>query len=350
MSAEGGVAPRTLTAHLLDLEERDLTHIINALAVAVRLTASLVARGLAAAGSPGQVSAERWTRHLRREATRSLLAQMSGVRQLAGVSIAGVPKVLPVSDGPGARYLLLVEALHRQSLLMENQSIGLAYSVLERPVGGGACSEADFLQSGSRQVAAGLALYGPATMLVLTTGAGVDGFTLDREVGSFVVTHPAMRIPDDAHLFAINASEAPRWSSAVKRYVEECVQGSAGPRGHNYVMRWNASAVVGVFRTLVQGGVFMVPDTGAQGWPWGVPLLHNAAPLAWLVQQAGGLASTGTHRVLDIVPESLTARVPLICGDVAEVERIERYHRVPAGADEVVTHPLFRSRSLFRNH
>lgn len=348
------MAARTFTQYLLDLEdeagrERGYAHILSAIAVSAKLTAAMVSRGpLLAASRSGGRDANGLARELRRHATQMLLDQASGIEQLAGISIAGVPTILPVSESPQARYLVLLEALHGSMSLSENQSVGLAFSVLERPASEGPVAIEDFLQPGSRQVCAGLALYGPSTVLVLTTGKGVDGFTLDRDVGNFVLTHPRMTIPSDAHIFAINSSEASHWPAPVKRYVGECVQGREGPRGHDFVMRWNASAVVGAFRILIHGGIFMVPDTGRRAALWGVPLLHNAAPLAFLMEQAGGAATTGTQRVLDVVPAAITQRVPIMFGAGPEVALIERYFDEHArGVDVETNYPLFGNRNLF---
>ncbi len=349
------MAARTLTQYLLDVNsetgEHDYAHILSAVAVSVKLIAAQVSRGpliLGADLSGGSRDATSVNRGLRRRATGTLLDQAAGIEQLAAISIAGVPSIYPVSSGERARYLLLVEALHGSLSLAENQTVGLAFSVLQRPAIDRRCAAADFLQPGSRQLCAGMALYGPSTVLVVTTGDGVDGFTLDRDVGNFVLTHPRLTIPADAHSFAINPSEAPHWPAPVKRYVDECLQGGEGPRGHDFVVRWNASAVIGAFRILMNGGLFLVPDTGRRSGLWGLPLLHNAAPLALITEQAGGAATTGTQRVLDVVPASLTQRVPMVLGAADEVARIERYFLDHAqGHDVEPSYPLFHNRTLF---
>lgn len=347
------MAARTFTRYLLDVHERDgrrhdYVHILSAVAVSVKLIAAMVSRGplildaTPAAASPTPLEVNR---ALRKLATKTLLSQTESIKQLAAVSIAGNPSSLPAT-GTG-RYLLLFEALHGMSNLVDNLSVGSAFSVLERASTQGPVTEEDFLQPGLRQVCAGIALFGPRTVLVVTTGQGVDGFTLDRDVGNFVLTHPQMTIPDDAHVFAINASDAPHWPAPVKRYVDECVQGVDGPRGHDFIMRWNASAVVGAFRVLNSGGLFLVPDTGRRAG-WGVPLLHNAAPLAFLAEQAGGAAITGTQRVLEVTPTALTSRVPLIFGSAGEVARVSEYFSDhEQGYDKETSYPLFHRRTLF---
>ena len=352
------MAPRTLTQYLLDLHDEgddspahDYAHILSAVAVAVKLTAAMVSRGQLSLGDvahEGQADHAQLHRGLRRLATRILLEQAAGIEQLAAVSVAGDPSINLISRSPRARYLLVFEALHGSVNLCENQTAGLAFSILERPTVDAPCTEADFLQPGSRQVCAGLGLYGPSTLLVLTTGRGVDGFTLDRDVGNFVLTDRGMTIPSRSDSFAINPSEAMHWPVHTKRYVDECLRGAEGPRGRDFKMRWNASAVIGAFRVLVHGGMFMAPDTGRRGALWGVPLMHNAAPLALLAEQAGGAASTGAQRVLDVVPTSLTQRLPIYFGAADEVARVERYYQEhEQGLDEGSSYPLFHSRTLF---
>ncbi len=342
------MAARTLTQYLLDVGRRspepDFAHILSAVAVSAKLAASAVARGPLILDATGrEASGEKQVRRaLRRLATDALFAQTEGIEQLAGISVAGSNRIQQVS--PSGRYLLLFEAMHGMTNLTDNLPVGSAFSVLERHTRG-VCTPADFLQPGSSQISAGVVLYGPRTVLILTTGDGVDGFMLDRDVGNFVLTHPQLRIPSDSPLFVINATEAPHWPGAVKRYVEECVQGADGPRGRDYAMRWNASALVSAYRVLTSGGLFLVPETDKPE-AWLAPLLHNAAPLAFLAEQAGGAATTGTRRVLDVVPESLADRVPLFLGCAAEVERIRRYVDEQAD-DREFCHPLFHHRTLF---
>ena len=347
------MAARTFTQHLLEVSRsggprHDYAPILSGVAVAVKLIAAMVSRGplildqasRSALSAPSEVN-----RGLRKLATRALFAQTESIDQLAAISVVGNPAIFPVSAS--GRYLLLFEALHGMSNLIDNLPVGSAFSILERASHLGPVVEADFLQPGVQQVCAGIALFGPRTVLVVTTGQGVDGFTLDRDVGNFVLTHPQMMIPTDAHVFAINATEAPYWPAPVKRYVDECVQGVEGPRGNDFTMRWNASALVGAFRVLNSGGLFLVPDTGRKTG-WLAPLLHTAAPLSFLAEQAGGRATTGTQRVLDVTPSALTARVPFFFGATAEVDRIEGYFTEhEQGLDEKSPYPLFQNRSLF---
>jgi len=183
-----------------------------------------------------------------------------------------------------------------------------------------------FLQPGNRQVAAGFAVYGPTTVFILTVGEGVHAFTLDRETYTFVMTHPEIRIPADTAEFAINTSNMRRWEPPVKRYIEECLAGADGPRGKDFNMRWVASMVADVFRVLSRGGIFMYPRDAKQR-EGRLRLMYEANPMALIVEQAGGAATDGATRILDIQPKSLHQKVAVILGSRHEVERVSSYHR-----------------------
>lgn len=342
--------PRTLTQYLLGVGASasgpDLAQVLSAVSVSVKLTAATVSRGPLILDLPDrEVPTEiQFRRGLRRLAMNWLLAQTEGMEQLAGISVSGSTVINQISSS--GRYLLLFDPMHGTGNLVDNLPVGSAFAILERS-SSGPCLPEDFLQPGTNLIAAGMALYGPRTTLILSTGDGVDGFTLDRDVGNFVLTHPQMVIPANRPVFAINAAEAPHWPAPVKRYVEECILGVGGPRGQDFVMRWNASALLGAFRVLNSGGLFLLPDTGKQQG-WLAPLLHNAAPLAFLAEQAGGRAITGTQHVLDVVPDSLNAAVPLFFGCSDEVNRIQSYFAEhDEGDDLVFDHPLFKNRTLF---
>jgi fructose-1,6-bisphosphatase I/sedoheptulose-1,7-bisphosphatase len=207
--------------------------------------------------------------------------------------------------------------------------------------------EADFLQPGVEQVAAGYALYGPSTMFVLSVGEGVDGFTLDPVMSEFLLTHPALRIPEETQEFAINASNARFWEAPVKRYVDECLAGRSGPRGKDFNMRWLASLVAEVHRILMRGGVFLYPrDVKDLRKPGRLRLLYEANPIGFIIEQAGGRASTGREPVPKVAPASLHQRIGFVFDSRKEVERIERYHCEPASAPREA--PLFAKRSLWR--
>ena len=252
------------------------------------------------------------------------------------------------SEHPRGKYLLVFDPLDGSSNLDVNVPVGSVFSVLRAPEPGRAATEADFLQEGARQMAAGYALYGPATMLVLSVGNGVHGFTLDPILGDFRLTHPQMRIPTEAQEFAINSSNSRFWETPVKRYVNECLAGTTGPRGKDFNMRWLASLVADAHRLLLRGGVFLYPcDTKVPASAGRLRLLYEANPLAFLVEQAGGRASTGNEPILGVRPTALHQRVGLVFGSRSEVERLERYHAEPYTL--LSGDPLFAERGLFRD-
>ena len=229
---------------------------------------------------------------------------------------------------PQGEYLLLFDPLDGSSNIDVNVSIGTIFSVLKKPENSGAgVSEQDFLQCGSKQVAAGYCVYGPQTTLVLTVGDGVAMFTLDREQGSFVLTQEDVRIPEDTKEFAINMSNMRHWDAPVRRYIDECLAGKEGPRGKDFNMRWVASMVADVHRILTRGGIFMYPwDKREPDKPGKLRLMYEANPMSWLVEQAGGAATNGRQRILDVAPKKLHERVSVILGSKNEVERVTGYH------------------------
>ena len=233
---------------------------------------------------------------------------------------------------PKGEYLLLFDPLDGSSNIDVNVSIGTIFSVLHMPKPGQTVTEHDFLQPGTHQVAAGYAVYGPQTTLVLTVGNGVHMFTLDREAGSFVLTQSDVQIPEDTKEFAINMSNMRHWAPPVREYIDECLAGEEGPRGKNFNMRWVASMVADVHRILTRGGVFMYPwDKREPEKPGKLRLMYEANPMAFLVEQAGGAATNGHDRILDVQPTQLHQRVSVVLGSKNEVDRITRYHREAEG-------------------
>jgi fructose-1,6-bisphosphatase I len=228
---------------------------------------------------------------------------------------------------PQGEYLLLFDPLDGSSNIDVNVSIGTIFSVLKKPDGDRGVEEDDFLQPGHKQVAAGYCVYGPQTTLVLTVGDGVVMFTLDREQGSFVLTDEDVQIPADTKEFAINMSNMRHWAPPVKRYIDECLQGKEGVRGKDFNMRWVASMVADVHRILTRGGVFMYPwDKREPDKAGKLRLMYEANPMAWLVEQAGGAATNGTQRILDVPVTKLHQRVPVFLGSKNEVDRVTSYH------------------------
>ena len=228
---------------------------------------------------------------------------------------------------PQGEYLLLFDPLDGSSNIDVNVSIGTIFSVLLKPEGNPGVQEADFLQAGNQQVAAGYCVYGPQTTLVLTVGAGVAMFTLDREQGSFVLTEEDLSIPADTKEFSINMSNLRHWDAPAKRYIDECLAGKEGPRGKDFNMRWVGSMVADVHRILMRGGIFMYPwDKREPGKAGKLRLMYEANPMAWLIEQAGGAATNGRERILDLEPGKLHERVAVFLGSRNEVDRVTGYH------------------------
>jgi fructose-1,6-bisphosphatase I len=247
---------------------------------------------------------------------------------LAGMASEEVDDIITIPDQyPKGKYLALFDPLDGSSNIDVNLAVGTIFSILRCREGVDPAPE-DFLRKGSEQVCAGFVLYGPSTMMVLTTGHGVNGFTLDQDIGEFILTHPNMRIPEETSEFAINMSNKRFWEPPVQRYIDECLQGVEGPRGKNFNMRWIASLVAEVYRILTRGGVFLYPlDLRDPSKPGKLRIMYEANPMAFVIEQAGGACSTGRERILDIKPTGIHQRVPLVLGSKKEVERIEAYHR-----------------------
>ncbi len=248
---------------------------------------------------------------------------------LAAMASEEMETIHPIPNRyPMGEYLLLFDPLDGSSNIDVNVSIGTIFSVLKAPEGMRGVEEKDFLQPGSKQVVAGYAVYGPQTVLVLTTGNGVHCFTLDREMGSWVLTQRDMQIPAQTKEYAINASNSRHWHAPVKRYIDELQAGVDGPRGKDFNMRWVASMVADVHRILNRGGIFMYPaDAREPDKPGKLRLMYEANPMSFLVEQAGGAATDGAQRILDIAPQKLHQRVPVFLGSKEEVERVTQYHR-----------------------
>lgn len=248
---------------------------------------------------------------------------------LAAMASEEMETIHPIPNRyPKGEYLLLFDPLDGSSNIDVNVSIGTIFSVLKAPQkeGGQAVTEADFLQPGSSQVVAGYAVYGPQTMLVLTVGAGVAVFTLDREQGAWVLTNDNLQIPADTKEFSINMSNMRHWDTPVKRYIDDCLAGEEGPLAKNYNMRWIASMVADVHRLLTRGGIFMYPwDKREPNKPGKLRLMYEANPMSFIVEQAGGRAITGTERIMDIQPDQLHQRVSVVLGSRNEVDRVKSY-------------------------
>jgi fructose-1,6-bisphosphatase I/sedoheptulose-1,7-bisphosphatase len=358
---------RTLTQYLIEQRRRfpGASGELNALILDVSMACKAIARSVAfgALGDPStqHLAAQGGDTNVQGEVQKPLdvvsneffvrTTEWSG--NLAGQASEEMDTCRQIPPGyPRGKYLLVFDPLDGSSNIDVNVSVGSIFSILRLPdheqSPGRDVSDADFLQPGTAQVAAGYAIYGPSTMLVLTVGDGVVGFTLDPNLGEFKLTHPSIRVPADTKEFAINSSNSRFWEPPVKRYVDECLAGKTGPRGKDFNMRWIASMVAEAHRILMRGGVFMYPrDTKDPGKPGRLRLLYEANPVGFLMEQAGGRASTGRQPVLGVKPSELHQRIGLVFGSKNEVERIERYHAEPASRDSA--NPLFAERSLFRD-
>jgi fructose-1,6-bisphosphatase len=331
----------------------EFSALLNDLVTACKLIAMTVSKG-ALAGALGEavainVHGEQQQR-LDVLANEILLRSCEWGGHLAAMASEEMGDVHSIPTGyPRGKYLLVFDPLDGSSNIDVNISVGTIFSILRCPDGVSEPQVQDFLQPGTWQVCAGYAIYGPASMLVITFGRGVNGFTLDRETGEFLLTHRSMKIAADSREFAVNASNERFWEPPVKRYVTECLAGKAGARGVDFNMRWIASMVAEVHRILVRGGLFMYPrDTRDASKPGRLRLLYEANPMALIVEQAGGAASTGRQRILEVQPSSLHQRVPVILGSRNEVERLARYHQEhEEGVDQPFSSPLFNARSLF---
>ncbi|MGC9238213.1 MAG: class 1 fructose-bisphosphatase [Acidithiobacillus sp.] len=310
----------------------DFAALLNDLTVACKFIAAQVQRG-ALVGALGSAGTDNVQGEVQKKldiiSNDAILHAMDWTGHLAGMvsEEMDAPYVLPAGI-PRGKYLLLFDPLDGSSNIDVGISVGTIFSVLRAPVAGRDAVAADFLQPGVEQVAAGYALYGSSNMLVYSTGYGVNGFTLEPSIGEYVLTHTQMRIPEDTSEYAINASNHRHWQAPVRRYIDELTQGREGPRGRDFNMRWVGSMVADVHRLLCRGGIFLYPfDTRDPAKPGKLRLLYEANPMAFLVEQAGGAASTGLQRILDIEPEALHQRVPVILGAKKEVERVVAYHQ-----------------------
>ena len=357
----------TLTQYLIEQRRRFPTASgdFNALVLDVALACKAIARTVAfgdLGGMIGSPEAVTTTVNVQGEEQKRLdvisndyfmqMTEWGG--HLAGMASEEMdhPYQIPASI-PRGKYLLVFDPLDGSSNIDVNVTVGSIFSILRAPQdvidSGRDVVEADFLQPGTQQMAAGYALYGPTTMLVLTVGQGVAGFTLDPNLGQFMLTHPNLRVPEDTQEFAINASNSRFWEAPIKRYVDECLAGKTGPRGKDFNMRWIASMVAEAHRILMRGGVFMYPrDTKDLSKNGRLRLLYEANPVGMILEQAGGRASTGREPMLHVRPTSLHQRIGLVFGSKNEVERIERYHREPSAYKDDAN-PLFVERSLFRD-
>jgi fructose-1,6-bisphosphatase I len=331
----------SLTRYLIEEQRRghvsaDLRLLIEVVARACKTISIAVGKGalggvLGDAGSGGAASI-----NVQGEAQKKLdvlsneilLEANAWGGHLAGLASEEMDHSQPIPDVyPRGNYLLLFDPLDGSSNIDVNISVGTIFSVLRCPEGVTTPGDEHFLQRGTAQVAAGYCAYGPSTMLVLTVGHGTHAFTLDREIGSFVLTTRDMRIPVETREFAVNMSNQRFWEAPMQAYVGDLLAGKEGPRGKDFNMRWVASMVADVHRILTRGGIFSYPlDSKCAAKGGKLRLMYEANPMSLLVEQAGGAASTGRQRMLEVQPQQLHQRVPVFLGSKQEVEAAVRYH------------------------
>ncbi len=331
----------------------ELKSLLLDVALACKVVSRQVAQGSILATGSGDTTDQRDRRvPLEELATNAFLRAVEGSGHLAGLLGSGRNQLHLLTEGaPRGKYLLVFDPLDAAATFDDTVSVGSTFSVLRAKRPGVDAVEEDFLQSGDRQVAAGYALYGPATILVLSVGDGVHGFTLDPMIGEFFLTHPDLTIPADSNGFAINHANRRFWEPGVRRYVDECLAGASGPRGHNMAMRWVASLTAETHHILTRGGVFLSPHatTDGDGGASGLSMLGQANPLGMLIEQAGGRASTGRGPLLECEPGA-GEQVGVVFGAVDEVLLVEKYqgedYDEPEDLD--LDLPLYASRGLFR--
>lgn len=330
---------KTLTNYIIETQRGiegatgEFTGLLNDIATACKKIASLVDKGdligvLGAAGSENvQGEEQKKMDIITNEVFIEALENNGHVAALASEEMEDVYNL--AADKPRGHYMVTFDPLDGSSNMDVNVSVGTIFSILKAPKGVENPSASDFMQPGTTQVAAGYCLYGPSSIMVITTGQGVKMFTLDRDMGEFIMTRDDVKIPEDTKEFAINASNSRHWEAPVKRYIDECLAGKEGPRGKDFNMRWVASMVAEVHRILTRGGIFMYPideKTRAAGKEGKLRLMYEANPMSFIVEQAGGASTTGRERIMDIQPKELHQRVPVVLGSKNEVELVTRYH------------------------
>ncbi|MET0640278.1 MAG: class 1 fructose-bisphosphatase, partial [Hyphomicrobium sp.] len=270
---------------------------------------------------------------------------LAALQELPVAALASEEAELPIGIRKNAPLLVATDPLDGSSNVDANVSVGTIFSILPRHPS--ADGEAAFLRPGSHQLAAGFFVYGPQTVLALTVGHGTQIFTLDRETKVYHLTTRNVSIPPEANEYAINASNARHWDDPIRIYIHDCENGENGPRGHDFSMRWTGSPVADIYRILARGGIYLYPGDRRKGFHQGrIRLMYEANPLSWIIEQAGGRATTGRERVLDVVPASLHQKTPLICGSRDEVDRVMRIYSGQEFKGD--RSPLFGRRGLFR--
>ncbi len=326
----------TLRQHLLAEQARhgidsDLILLLEDIATACRIISHRIRSGAFAnvLGATNNTNVQGETqKQLDVIANDEFVEHCRNCRRVAALVSEEVDEVYWLKDKavPGD-YIVYFDPLDGSSNLDVNLSVGSIFSVVRLPEEIDATDDRSVLRPGNEQICAGYSVYGPSTALVITAGNGVSGFTHHNGTGEFRLTSRNLTIPEETSEFAINASRYVLWDTPIRRYFDECIAGKSGPREQGFNMRWTASMVAEVHRILTRGGIFMYPaDAGNRATGGKLRLMYEANPMALIVEQAGGAASTGTERIMDVQPTSHHQRVPVILGSKSEVERLDRYH------------------------
>lgn len=353
LSSKMTTLPEFLTQQLASAQHAKLVELLTVIAQTVKTISAMTAKG-ALAGVLGKLESQNIQGETQMQldvlTNQAFIQAFEATNLVAGLASEEMDDAYLIADASGQRpFLVVFDPLDGSSNIAVNVSVGSIFSVLVAPQTG-LPERQDYLKAGNQQVAAGYALYGPSTMLVLTVGKGTHGFTLHPDTGDFVLTHPDIQIPIDTSEFAINASNERFWEPPVQQYISECRAGKTGVRERDFNMRWIASMVADVHRILMRGGVYLYPkDTKMPAMAGRLRLMYEANPMGMIVEQAGGISSTGRKRILEVEPEQLHQRIPVIMGSCNEVLRIERYYQAfDANSGEQCGSPLFNDRSLYR--
>ena len=330
----------TLTNYIIETQ-RDIkgatgefTGLLNDIAISCKKISDLVEKGdligvLGAAGSENVQGEEQKKMDI--ITNEVMIEAMQSNGHVAAMASEEMDDVYNLPAGMiRGNYMATFDPLDGSSNMDVNVSVGTIFSILKAPEKKETYIDKDFMQPGTKQVAAGYCLYGPSTLMVLTTGKGVQMFTLNKDFGEFIMTRDNVQIPEDTKEFAINMSNQRFWEAPVKRYIDECVAGTTGARDKDFNMRWVASMVAEVHRILTRGGIFMYPvdeKIKANGMEGKLRLMYEANPMAFVVEQAGGLCDTGRGRIMEIQPTELHQRVPVVLGSKNEVQRVIDYHK-----------------------
>ncbi len=339
---------RYLDDWAINEERTPVAATLRALAGAGKVISGLVAQG-PLAGAVGAVVGSNSDGDAQKELDRLTNIQVIEALKAAPVATIASEELVDVmeTDKTDAPLSVAIDPLDGSSNIDTNVSIGTIFSILPRCKTKDRAPDADFMQPGTEQLAAGYILYGPHTALVLTVGDGTHIFTLDTSDGDYKLTDENIQVPAETREFAINASNYRHWDETVRRYIDDCLQGEDGPRKKNFNTRWIASMVAECHRILMRGGIYLYPGDARRGYGDGrLRLIYEANPIAYLMEQAGAATSTGLMRMLEVVPTHIHQRVPLIFGSSEEVEMLERYASETGPSHQ--QSPLFGQRGLFR--